>query len=188
MKNFQPYEEVVAALKESERLIVSGEQGEERIARREAYDPDKPRSEVAARTAYVKGFGEEKPSTQFDVEAFFSRFEVVEAVRLRRNNVGEFKGSVYVIFQNPEQMEKFLALDPKPQWQNEPLEIRSKRDYCEEKNQLIREGKIAPQSERNSFWGPYDNNRGGRGGRGGRGRGQSRGRGEFSKRPSTSTE
>ncbi|CAN8102829.1 unnamed protein product [Discula destructiva] len=191
MRNFTPYEAVVAALKESKTLVVSGEEGEELISRREAYDPATSQKDLEARSIYVKGFGEEKPSTQFDIEAFFARFDVVESVRLRRNPKGHFKGSVFVEFQNPKQVEDFLALDPKPEWQGQALEIRSKKEYVEEKTKLINEGKITPSAERGAFWGPYDsqngrdghggrgrgNFRGGRGGRGDRGRGRGRGGG-----------
>lgn len=183
MRNFKPHEAVVAALKESQKLVVSGDEGSESVSRREPYDPEAAKSQhdLESRSLYAKGFGEEKPSTQFDVEAFFVRFERVEAVRLRRNHTGEFKGSVFVEFQSPDQVAAFLALDPKPEWQGRALEFRSKRDYVDEKNKLIKEGKLQPSGERGAFWGPYDNRGRGRGGhgRGGRG-GRGGGRGTFS--------
>lgn len=168
MRNYQPYEAVVAALKESKKLVVSGEEGKESIARREPFDPAKTQDDLETRSVYAKGFGEEKPSTQFDIEALFARFNVVKSVRLRRTPMGEFKGSVFVEFETPEQVEAFLALDPKPEWQGQPLEIRSKASYVQEKTKLIKEGKLQPSEERGAFWGPYDN-KGGRDGRSGRG-------------------
>lgn len=176
MRNFKPYEAIVDALKESKLLVLSGEPGKELIARREPYSPSK-RGNLNARSVYAKGFGDEKPSTQFDIEAFFARFETVNAIRLRRTPEGLFKGSVFVEFETPEQAQAFLALDPLPKWQGHDLKIMGKQEYVEEKNKLIAEGKLAPSEQKSrSFWGPKEDRfdgDGGRGGRGGRGfRGQ----------------
>lgn len=181
MRNFNPYEAVVTALKDSKKLIVSGDEGDERIARRDPFDPSRSRN-LEARSAYVKGFGDEKPSTQFDIEAYFARFDVVESVRLRRTPHGAFKGSVFVEFQTPEQVAAFLAMDPKPRWGTIELETRSKLDYVDEKNKLINEGKLVPTGQRGSFWGPYDKESQNGGGRGGRGRGRG-GRGDRGESP-----
>lgn len=180
MRNFKPYEAIVAALKESKFLVLSGEPGQELVVRREPYVPFK-RGNLVARSVYAKGFGDEKPSTQFDIEAFFARFENVNAIRLRRTPEGLFKGSVFVEFETAEQAEAFLALDPPPKWQGHDLKIMGKKEYMDEKNQLIAEGKLVPTEQTTrSFWGPHEdqfkgNAHGGRGGRGGS-RG---GRGEF---------
>jgi lupus La protein len=166
MQRFQPYETVVAALRESKFLDVVGEEGEEGIKRKVAYNPTISRSKVDARSVYVKGFGEEEPSSQFDIEAFFTQFGTTNAVRLRRTDDRLFKGSVFVEFQDEETAEAFLKLDPKPLWKGKhELEISSKNAYKDKKDQEIKDGITKPKES----WGP-------RGGRGGfRSRGQGRG-------------
>lgn len=160
MRRFQPYEAVVKALKESNLLIIDGEEGKETVARKHPYDPSKQRNYME-RSVYVKGFGDEQPSTQFDIEAFFAKFDTVNAIRLRRTPDNLFKGSVFAEFETEEQAKAFLALDPAPKWKGHELKIMSKKAYVEEKNQLIAEGKLQP-SESAKF----------EGGRRGRGRGR----------------
>ena len=68
MRVFQPYSAVVAALRESKFLEVSGEEGEEVIKRKVPYKPmAESRAKAEAATVYVKGFGDENPDTQFDL-------------------------------------------------------------------------------------------------------------------------
>lgn len=171
MRRFKPYEAVVKALRDSPILKLTGEDGLEHVSRTHPYDPAKPRNLMEC-SVYVKGFGDEQPSTQFDIEAFFAKFDTANAIRLRRTPEGLFKGSVFAEFETPEQAQAFLALDPQPKWKGHELKIMSKRAYVEEKNELIREGKLQP-SEHGRFWegkgGRGDKH--GRGGRGGRGRG-----------------
>ncbi|TVY25363.1 La-like protein [Lachnellula hyalina] len=171
MHRFQPYETVVAALRESLFLdVVDGEtEGLERVKRKEAYDPHLPRSKLDARSIYAKGFGEEEPSSQFDIEAFFARFGTTNAVRLRRTEDRTFKGSVFVEFVDVETAEAFLKLDPKPKWKETELEITSKAAYKAKKDAEIRAGITKPKES----WGPRGN--GGFRGRGGRGGGRGRG-------------
>lgn len=166
MKRFKPLSVVVAALRESPHLVVTGAEGQEQVSRKIPYDPaSKGRGE--ARTVYVKGFGDEEPSSQFDIEAFFAPYGPTSAVRLRRTNEKLFKGSVFVEFDNEETADKFLTLDPKPLWKGKhELLIESKRSYIEKKNEEIREGKVKPSET----WVPRGG-RGGQRGRGGRGRG-----------------
>jgi lupus La protein len=166
MQRFQPYELVVKALRESKFLVVEGEEGEETVKRKVAYDPNAPKTKVEARTVYIKGFGDEEPSSQFDIEAFMTPYGPLNAVRLRRTDEKLFKGSVYVEFADEKTAEAFLALDPKPLWKGKhKLDIKSKTQYMNEKAQEIRDGKKDPAQFR-----------GGRGGqRGGRGRGGPRG-------------
>ncbi|KUJ17083.1 uncharacterized protein LY89DRAFT_585366 [Mollisia scopiformis] len=166
MKRFTSREIVLAALKESKSLQVTGEKGEEQVNRRIAYDPTKS-SRAESRSIYAKGFGDEEPSSQFDIEAFFAPYGPTNAVRLRRTDDRLFKGSVFVEFQDDETAKKFLDLDPKPLWQGKhTLLIQSKREYVEGKAQDIRDGKIDPQEAR------IFGNRGRGRGRGGRGRGR----------------
>lgn len=171
MKRFQPYETVVAALRESVFLdVIDGEtEGLETIKRKVAYNPRYSRSELDGRSIYAKGFGEEQPSSQFDIEAFFARFGATNAVRLRRTETKSFKGSVFVEFVDEETAEAFLKLDPKPKWkETQELEITSKAAYKEKKEAEIRAGTLKPKES----WGP-------RGGRGRGGRGGGRGRGNY---------
>lgn len=206
MRRFSSYETVVAALRQSKFLVLSGEAGHETVARKHPYNADRPRSKVDAATIYAKGFGDEEPSTQFDLEAFFTQFGSVNAVRLRRTGDNLFKGSVFVEFADVEQAEKFLALDPAPKWKDQDLKIMAKSAYVAEKSQLIREGKLEPSNnsaprfyegrvmngrrggrgghsaDKDDWKKRRDDDRkngfrGGRGGRGGRGRGGRGGRG-----------
>lgn len=170
MRSFQPYSAVVAALKESSFLEISGEEGEEVIKRKVAYKPQPAfKAKAEAATVYVKGFGDEAPDTQFELEAFFAKFGEVKAVKLRRTNENLFKGSVFVTFADEETAKNFLKLDPAPKWKDHDLKIMSKHDYCQEKNDLIRQGKIEPSSNgAKKFYEGRDASRGGRGrGRGG---------------------
>lgn len=165
MKRFQPYSAVVAALKASKFLEVVGEEGQEKVKRRYPFDPTVPKSKSEARSIYVKGFGDEDPSSQFDIEAFFAPYGPINSVRLRRTDEKLFKGSVFVEFEDEELAKKFLELDPKPLWKGaHKLDIQTKTEYMEMKNQDIRDGKIDPKIHRGGFRG--------------RGRGNNRGRGD----------
>jgi lupus La protein len=204
MRCFQPYSAVVAALKESTVLEVSGEEGKEVVKRITPYKPmaaSKAKAEAA--TVYVKGFGDEQPDTQFELETFFAQFGEVNGLKLRRTNESLFKGSVFVTFADEETAKKFIATDPSPKWKDHDLKIMSKHDYCEEKSDLIKQGKLAPSgtTQKKFYEGrdfgkkntprngsgdqddwkkrrDQDQKGGFRGGRGGRGRGRGgRGRG-----------
>jgi lupus La protein len=171
MHQFQPYSAVVAALRESTSLDLSGEEGEEVVKRKKAYVS----STVAQKarldaTVYVKGFGEETQTTQFDVEAFFVPFGPVKLVKLRRTEQDLFKGSVFVEFETAELADAFVNLDPKPTWKGGDLLIMKKIDYLQEKNRQIKEGILEPSSGRRSTFFEGKERGGGRGGRG-RGRG-----------------
>lgn len=163
MQRFQPYSLVVEALKQSKYLVVEGEEGKETVKRVKAFDPSAKSPKREARSVYIKGFGDEEPSSQFDIEAFVAPYGEVNSVRLRRTDEKLFKGSVFVEFADEETAQKFLALDPKPQWKGKHvLEIKSKTQYMEEKNEEIRNGTLIPGQHRG---------RGGRGNFRGRGRG-----------------
>ncbi|RDL33773.1 uncharacterized protein BP5553_08141 [Venustampulla echinocandica] len=180
MKRFTSEREVVAALKESAFLVVSGEEGEETVKRKIPYDPTFPRSRVESRSVYAKGFGEEEPSSQFDIEALFAPYGPTNAVRLRRADDKLFKGSVFVEFQDDETAEKFLALDPKPLWKGKELSFMSKRDYVAQKTKDIKDGKIQPKESwaPRPFRGGSNNVRGRGGNRGKNDRDHGRDRGD----------
>ncbi|KAJ4156881.1 hypothetical protein NW754_008518 [Fusarium falciforme] len=172
MRTFQPYSAVVAAIKDSKFLELSGEEGEEEVKRKYPYKPmNTSKAKVEAATVYVKGFGDETPNTQFDLETFFAQFGEVKGLKLRRTNENLFKGSVFVTFADEEEANKFIKLDPSPKWKEHDLKIMSKRAYCDEKNELIRQGKIEPNASnpRKFYEGRESGNKGGRGrGRGGK--------------------
>ncbi|KAL8631380.1 hypothetical protein Q9189_002890 [Teloschistes chrysophthalmus] len=151
MRHFQPFSAVVEALKESATLQVVNE---DQVQRKNALPEelkDKSMAEVKhvfldeamKRSVYLKGFGEEQPSTQFEVEAFFAKYGATNSVRLRRRKDKLFKGSVFVEFDSEETQQKFLALDPAPKWNGQDLMIKSKKQYCDEKVDEIKAGRIA---------------------------------------------
>ncbi|KAL9576847.1 MAG: hypothetical protein Q9212_006770 [Teloschistes hypoglaucus] len=151
MRHFQPFSAVVEALKESATLVVVNE---DQVQRKNALPEelkDKSMNEVKhvfldeamKRSVYLKGFGEEKPCTQFEVEAFFAKYGATNSVRLRRRKDKLFKGSVFVEFDSEETQQKFLALDPRPKWKGADLMIKSKKQYCDEKVDEIKAGRIA---------------------------------------------
>ena len=84
------------------------------------------RAKDEASTVYVKGFGDEKPNTQFDLESFFANYGEVKGLKLRRTNDALFKGSVFVEFADFKSVGAFLNADPKPTWNGEELLIMSK--------------------------------------------------------------
>ncbi|QUC16692.1 uncharacterized protein UV8b_00933 [Ustilaginoidea virens] len=177
MRTFQPYSAVVAALRDSKVLEVSGEEGSEVVKRKTPYKPAaEGKAKIEAATVYVKGFGDENPDTQFDLESFFAQFGEVKGLKLRRTNEGLFKGSVFVTFADQELAKKFLDSDPKPTWKGNDLKIMSKKAYCEEKSELIRQGKIEPNATQpRKFYEGKDfsgNKKKGRNGGGGGGGGQ----------------
>lgn len=169
MRRFQPFSAVVEALKSSEALELTDD---DTCVRRktplpetvkDAHDPQVIKvyeDKAMNRSIYAKGFGEEQPSTQFDIEAFFAPYGPTNAIRLRRTYNKVFKGSVFVEFESEDKQKAFLALDPKPKWKGTDLLIKSKKDYCEEKVNDIRAGRVQPSKGRGGF-------RGRGGGRGG---------------------
>lgn len=171
MHKFQPYSAVVAALRESNFLEVLGEEGQEMVRRKKPYvsSTEAQKARLNA-TVYVKGFGEEEPSTQFDIEAFFANYGHVKMVKLRRTNDDLFKGSVFAEFESAEVADAFVKLDPPPTWKGNELLIMKKLDYLEMKNRQIKEGLIEPNTNRRPTF--FEGKERG----GGRGRGRGRGR------------
>lgn len=170
MRRFQPRDAVISALKESSTLDLVEE--DTAIKRKERL-PDglvgKPMNEIQkvhedssmARSIYVKGFGEEEASTQFDIEAFFQTYGTTNSVRLRRGDDGAFKGSVFVEFDSEDKQRDFLTLEHAPKWKDKELLIKSKKQYCDDKVDDIKAGRVRPRSGDRSY-------RGGQRGRGDR--------------------
>ena len=153
MRRFQPFSAIVAALKESEVLnVVEDDTAVQRktplpVNAEEDLDDAAVRifeDKAMPRSIYAKGFGEEFPSTQFDIEAFFAPYGPTNAIRLRRNNEKHFKSSVFVEFETEDLQKAFLALDPKPTYKSNTLQIMSKQQYCDQKVEDIKAGKIKP--------------------------------------------
>ncbi|KAK4161935.1 La protein [Cladorrhinum sp. PSN259] len=185
MRRFQPYTAIVTALRDSTFLDISGEEGAELVKRREAYvsNPEAGKQRVA-RSVYVKGFGDEESTTQFDIEAFFEPYGPIKQVKLRRTPENLFKGSVFVEFETLELQKAFLDLKPAPTWKGHDLLIKTKKEYIDEKNELIKAGKLEPTKSKKPifFEGKDKSARAGRG-RGGRGgHGKSHDPNDFKKR------
>lgn len=184
MRRFEPREAVVEALKNSE--IIQLVENDTKVQRKQplpttfdnGIDYDALRvyeDKSLPRSVYVKGFGEEKPSTQFDIEAWFAQFGPTRAIRLRRNDEKFFKRSVFAEFETEEIAKQFLALDPKPKFDGQDMIVMSKKDYCEQKIEDIKAGKIPANKNRDvQRYKGEKASRGGRGGRGGRTRGDDR--------------
>ncbi|KAL4816294.1 hypothetical protein BDW67DRAFT_184791 [Aspergillus spinulosporus] len=174
MRRFQPFSAIVEALKNSETLELTD--NDTAVRRKvplpetvkDTHDPTVVKvfeDKAMARSIYAKGFGEETPTTQLDIEAFFAPYGPINAIRLRRTNDKYFKGSVFVEFASEEKQKAFLELDPKPKWKDQELIIKSKKDYCDEKVRDIEAGRVKPSGGRGRGGA---RGRGGRGGRGGR--------------------
>lgn len=158
MRRFSPFSAIVEALKKSPELLEVSEDGE--LVRRkiplvsaaddEADDDEeakegedgkprkKPESKATQafnRSIYAKGFGEETPTSQYDIEKFFESFAPVTQVRLRRTEDKKFKGSVFVEFAKLEDAKRFLEQDPKPMYNNTTLITMSKAAYVDMKSQ-----------------------------------------------------
>lgn len=177
MRHFEPLEAIVAALKESKTLNLVD--NDTKIQRKQPlpqvvdewmnnpdkkHEPDHLRvfeDKAMPRTVYVKGFGDEVPSTQFDIEAWFAQFGPTNAIRLRRTKDDKsFKGSVFAEFENEDLAQQFLALEPKPKYKDQELKVMSKKEYCDGKIEDIKAGRIQASDDR-----PYDKQHKGRGGR-----------------------
>lgn len=155
MQHFQPREAIIEALKDSHVLDIV--EDDTAIQRKEPLPEGltgKSMDEVQkvhedrsmAKSVYVKGFGDESSTTQFDIEAWFANHGLTNSVRLRRDPNKGFKGSVFVEFDTEETQQSFLAVDPPPKWKGKNLEIKSKKQYCDEKVEDINSGRIRKNS------------------------------------------
>lgn len=167
MRRFQPYSAVVAALRDSELLTVTADEEIQRKTplpsntKADAFENQRDLEDVTmARSVYVKGFGEENATTQFDIEAFLAPYGPTNAIRLRRSHPEKiFKGSVFVEFDSEDTAKAFLELQNKPKWEGNDLLVKSKTEYMKESSE--RNKKHEDRSGSSSF----------------RGRGPARGRG-----------
>ncbi|KAI1760317.1 hypothetical protein GGR53DRAFT_91214 [Hypoxylon sp. FL1150] len=175
MRRFKPYSAVVDALKTSDQVVLEGPEGEETVRRKEPYQQsDEKDRAIVERTVYIKGFGPEHKSLQFDIEDFVAQFGEFNAVRLRRDEQDSkknFKGSVFVEWADKETAVKFMALEPKPAWKVgenlHKLDFQWRIDY--DKAKAAEEAAGGNKRHFNSR--PQRGQHGQRGQRGGRGRG-----------------
>ncbi|EIN05110.1 hypothetical protein PUNSTDRAFT_55034 [Punctularia strigosozonata HHB-11173 SS5] len=131
MRDYTPLgvEWVANALrKKSDQLEVS----EDGTNVRRKNEVQEPKGQME-RSIYAKGFGTETPDLQTKLEEYFEKYGRTNAVRMRRSNEKEFKGSVFVEFSDFDSVSRFLNADPKPSWNGEPLLIMTKEAYCEMK-------------------------------------------------------
>jgi len=201
MRRFKPYSAVVAALRDSKDLVVvdDGEfskPGSEAIKRKEpivvpAEDGDseklpttedlfyrlkKASSNNMATSVYAKGFGTEEESGQIALEKFFRPYGAVQ-VRMRREDDGTWKGSVFVEFDSEDSQKQFLALDPKPKFKDNELTVMGKQEYIEMKcaEKGIKPEHLMTQQEKSEHRKKQRESNGGFRGNNNRGRGSRRG-------------
>lgn len=157
MRHFQPLSAIVDALKESTFLELADD--DTAVRRQKPWEPSVDNTGPMRRSVYAKGFGEEVPSTQFDIEAYFSEFGATNEVRLRRSEEKLFKGSVFVEFETEELAKAFLEQENKPKYQGKELQIMSKKEYCDKKNEDIKAGRLKPNTTLEKGGRPYDRDR-----------------------------
>ncbi|KAK6525817.1 hypothetical protein TWF281_010860 [Arthrobotrys megalospora] len=123
MRRFKSLDNIKKALEDSELMELNEEKTKMRrkspmIMLRDPKLVDKS----ITRSVYAKGFGAETKTSQFDLEKFFEKTGIkVNAVRLRRDDSKVFKGSVFVEFKTVDDMNKFMELDDKPEWDGQKM-------------------------------------------------------------------
>ncbi|KAM0788493.1 hypothetical protein ACM66B_001625 [Microbotryomycetes sp. NB124-2] len=137
----------------------------------------KKAGDVLDRSAYAKGFPvpeghddetdegkkaqrEAEAELQKKIEAWVKDLGVGKAlsVRMRREDkqvngktilkAGKFKGSIFIEFAETESVDKFVKLDPKPEFEGKPLEVMTKTAYVDMKREIYAPGS-AKQAEKN---------------------------------------
>ena len=157
MRHFQPLSAVIAALKESTILdVVDNDSCVQRKVPFKIADKSHPEvakvleDEAMSRTVYVKGFGKETKDSQLDIEKYFkdNYSGPINAIRLRRHADKTFKGSVFVEFADEKAMQAFIAIGPGNyhKFNDQELIVKTKKNYCDEKVDLINAGKMAPNN------------------------------------------
>ncbi|KAJ1300664.1 hypothetical protein OPQ81_002312 [Rhizoctonia solani] len=128
MREFEPKgtEWLLAVLRTSDGLIEVDETG---TKVRRAKELTQPKDQFE-RSVYAKGFPDETPELQVQLEKFFSQFGKVNAVRMRRTEQKVFKNSVFVEFADFASVKAFLEADPKPAFQGQELLTMTKEAYC----------------------------------------------------------
>ncbi|KAF9124978.1 hypothetical protein BG015_004994, partial [Linnemannia schmuckeri] len=128
MRDFKDNALIVEALRESKSLLEVSEDGLK--VRRKV--PVGPIDDYHNRSIYAKGFGEETPSLQLELEQYFGALGDVKQVRMRRKNgSNEFKGSVFVEYATLDEANKVGS--SKLQFNGQDLLVMTKNEYCEMK-------------------------------------------------------
>ncbi|KAK7202599.1 hypothetical protein BZA70DRAFT_223743, partial [Myxozyma melibiosi] len=132
MRRFQPFEEVVAALRESKELLEVDEEGT-KVRRKVPISAPAPeeKKQIDLKSLYVEGFGEETPTSQFDIESLFEKASgpVVKQVRLLRDFSKKFVGSVFVEFASAEDAKSFAESNPELEFNEKKLKVMPKEEF-----------------------------------------------------------
>ncbi|KAG5438442.1 hypothetical protein PCANB_002931 [Pneumocystis canis] len=135
MHRFRSMEAIVKALRTSKNLLEVDEDGKHVRRKIPLVKPgEDEKTAYMERSVYVKGFGEETETSQIDIENFFKKYGKINVVRLRREDNGLFKGSVFCEFAELEFKENFLKTEPKPKYKGNDLLIMSKQEYIDMKS------------------------------------------------------
>jgi lupus La protein len=177
MRRFQPVSTVVEALKSSSTLDIV--EDDTAIRRKKPFEADADTDQFAlqrqfddeslARSIHAKGFGEEKPTTQFDIEAFFAKHGPTNQVRLRRFTDKTFRGSVFVEFDSEDTAKQFLEAKPAPSYNGNTLTVLSKKEWLKQeaaknkdrppKDRNAKDRSLKDRNERSSYRPPKDDGR-----------------------------
>ncbi|KAG8871596.1 hypothetical protein FRB97_008488 [Tulasnella sp. 331] len=136
-KRMEPYKHygvpwIAKVLKEeSEELLEVDEKGEN-VRRKTALVP--PGMQQYENSVYAKGFPDQRPGLQQEIEAFFTTYGQVASVRMRRAEDRKFKNSVFCEFKSNSSALAFLAADPKPKFEDKELLTMSKDAYVTTKS------------------------------------------------------
>ncbi|KAF2870791.1 hypothetical protein BDV95DRAFT_607923 [Massariosphaeria phaeospora] len=188
MKRFQPYDAIVNALRDSTELVVLDKEkysgpGNEAVQLRKAIVLPKKESdekhppgldELMARLShqssnaleksiYVSGLGDQDAAGQIALEKFFQPYGAIMVRKRRDKETNDWKGSLFVEFDSEDSQKQFLALDPKPTFNDNVLHVESKKGYSERK---CKEKGIIPAWERGQEYTARPYNPRGRAGRG----------------------
>ncbi|KAF9982685.1 hypothetical protein BGZ65_002588 [Modicella reniformis] len=148
MREHKDMELIVEALRESQELLEVSEDGQK--VRRKI--PLTQHKDHFQRSIYAKGFGNETPSLQLELEQFFGSLGDVKQVRMRRHaETHDFKGSVFVEYATLEESSKIAS--SKLQFDGVDLLVMSKPAYCEMK---AKELGLDPNDVRARTYSKYD--------------------------------
>ncbi|CAG8471832.1 11261_t:CDS:2 [Paraglomus occultum] len=139
---------VVEALRGSPELLEVNEDGTK--VRRKLPTllpiPEQVKRGPMFKSIYAKGFSTDACPDVKEITTFFEKYGKVKSVKLRKDENGKFKGSVFVEFQTTDEARKVSAMQLS--YQDQPLTMMLKFDYCE--NKCIEKG-IDPNTLRTDF-------------------------------------